>query len=283
MLLVEQGKIGLRDKIEKFFPASKDRPNGEKTIEQLLTHTAGIPAWYPLYIIPPEKRLDFLVRAKARAGRVNYSCLGYIILSQIIERVTGTTLDSLCRESIFDRLDLRKTMFCPDLPLKTIAPTEFGNAHERNKAAAFGDVSSVKWRKRLIHGEAHDGNCFYGFNGVSGNAGLFSNAEDLIALMRYYWSGAIVKKSTLMNMISDHTGGPEPRGLGWHVNPYPHSLSAKAFGHTGFTGAMVAVDPKPGLIIILLANSVHPKVRLGIMPGIRKKIVRLIADAGLSR
>jgi len=128
----------------------------------------------------------------------------------------------------------------------------------------------------LIKGEVHDGNCFYAFNGVSGNAGLFSNAEDLSRILRVYLQGEIVKPGTLKMMIKDWTGGNEKRGLGWWVNPYPGILSDSAFGHTGFTGTMVMVEPPQNLIIIFLSNSVHPRVKLGVMPEIRRRIVEII-------
>jgi CubicO group peptidase (beta-lactamase class C family) len=80
-------------------------------------------------------------------------------------------------------------------------------------------------------------------------------------------------------MTKNYTGGKEKRGIGWWINPYPGILSEYTFGHTGFTGTMVMVDPKNDLLIVLLTNSVHPKVRLGIMPKIRKKIVQILMEA----
>ncbi|MEO0156939.1 MAG: serine hydrolase [candidate division WOR-3 bacterium] len=276
MLLFEEKEIKLNDRIEKYLPDFKDKPNGKKTIKELLTHTSSLPAWFPLYLLNPRERIDYLSRANTGKKEVIYSCLGYIVLGLMIERITNQGLNLFCKEKIFKRLRLKNTMFNPSKKIKNIAPTELGNEHEKQKAKAYGDISNVKWRDYLIKGEVHDGNCFYAFNGVSGNAGLFSNAEELAKIMRAYLNGEIVKPSTLRLMIKDWTRGKEKRGLGWWVNPYPGILSNSAFGHTGFTGTMIMADPKKNLIVILLSNSVHPEVHLGRMPKIRKKVVQLL-------
>ncbi|MEO0161673.1 MAG: serine hydrolase [candidate division WOR-3 bacterium] len=276
MLLFEEKEVKLNDCIEKYLPEFKNKPNGKKTIKELLTHTSGLPAWFPLYLLNPQERIDYLSRANTGKKEVIYSCLGYIILGLMIERITNQRLDVFCKEKIFKRLHLKNTMFNPSKKIKNIAPTELGNEHERQKAKEYGDILKIKWRDYLIKGEVHDGNCFYAFDGVSGNAGLFSNAENLAIIMRAYLNGEIVKPSTLRLMIKDWTGGKEKRGLGWWVNPYPGILSNSAFGHTGFTGTMIMADPKKNLIVILLSNSVHPEVHLGRMPKIRKKVVQLI-------
>ncbi|MCX7995623.1 MAG: serine hydrolase [candidate division WOR-3 bacterium] len=275
MLLFEEKEIKLNDYIEKYLSEFKNKPNGKKTIKELLTHTSGLPDWFPLYILKQRERIDYLSKINTGKRRVIYSCLGYIILSLIIERITNQGLDEFCKEKIFKSLKLKNTMFNPSKKIKNIAPTEIGNKHEKQKAKEYGNISIVKWRDYLIKGEVHDGNCFYAFNGVSGNAGLFSNAGDLAKMMRAYLNGEIVKLDTLKLMIKDWTGGKEKRGLGWWIDPYPGILSPSAFGHTGFTGTMIMADPKKNLIIILLSNSVHPRVRLGIMPVIRKKVVEL--------
>ncbi len=277
MLLFEEKEIKLDNYIEKYLPEFKNKSNAKITLRELLTHTSGIPAWFPLYLLNKQKRIDYLSQANTGKKRVIYSCLDYIILGLIIKRITNQSLDKFCKEKIFKRLHLKKTMFNPSKKLKNIAPTEIGNKHEKQKAKEYGNISVVKWRNYLIKGEVHDGNCFYAFNGVSGNAGLFSNAEELAKIMRAYLNGEIVKMSTLNLMIKDWTRGKEKRGLGWWVNPYPGILSSSAFGHTGFTGTMIMADPKKNIIIILLSNSVHPRVRLGIIPVIRKEVIQIFS------
>ncbi len=275
MFLFEEKEVKLEDQVKKYLPEFKKDMNGEKTIKQLLTHTSGIPAWFPIYILPEEKRVEYLKNANTGRSDVIYSCLGYLVLKMIIERIAHKGFDIFCKDKIFKRLRLKNTFFNPDKSIANVAATELGNKHEKNKASVYGDIRNVRWREDLIKGEAHDGNCYYAYNGVSGNAGLFSSADELAKIMRAYLNGEIVKPDTVEIMTRDYTGGIEKRGLGWWINPYPGLLSESAFGHTGFTGTMVVADPQKDLIIILLANSVHPKVRLGIMPKIRKKVVAL--------
>jgi len=278
MLLYENKEIKLGDKVKKFLPAFKDRINGKKTIKQLLTHTSGIPAWFPVYLIDEKKRMKFLATANTGKKSVTYSCLGYIILGKIIETVSGQTLDKYCHKNIFRKIGLKNTLFGP-ITRKNVAATEFGNAHEKRMASEHCDISHMKWRDYVIKGEVHDGNSFYGFNGVSGNAGLFSNVSDLVKLTRQYCLGNIVKNETVRLMTKDYTGAPEKRGLGWVIDPYPRILSRATFSHTGFTGTMLLVDPISDIIIILLANAVHPVVRINTMALIRRKVVEIVAKS----
>ena len=277
MILYEQYKLKLDDPIEKFLIEFKDKTNGKKTIKQLLIHTSGIQAWFPIYLLNKDEQLEFLTNTNTGKHEVIYSCLGYIILGLIIESIAGCKLNIFCYDNIFKKLSLKNTMFGP-VKRKNIASTEFGNEHEKKMALKYGDPSKTQWRDYLIKGQVHDGNSFYAYDGVSGNAGLFSNVSDLVRLMRAYFAGKIIKKQTMKMMIKDYTKGTEQRGLGWLINPYPNLLSPNSFGHTGFTGTLLVCDPKSNLIIILLTNAVHPKVKLGIMPKVRKKVVKIISD-----
>jgi CubicO group peptidase (beta-lactamase class C family) len=251
-------------------------PNGKKTIKDLLTHTSGIPAWFPTYLLSKNKQIEFLASANTGTNTVIYSCLGYIILGTIIESIVNDRFDRYCHEQIFRKIGLEKTCFGPVENDENVAATEFGNEHEKKMAQKHGDISHIQWRDNLIRGQVHDGNSFYSYSGIAGNAGLFSTAVDLLKIMRAYISGKIVHRETVKMMISDHTGGKQQRGLGWLVNPYPRLLSAHAYGHTGFTGTMLVVDPEKPIIIILLTNAVHPKVKLGIMPGVRRTVIEII-------
>jgi CubicO group peptidase (beta-lactamase class C family) len=281
MKLYEEKEIKLEERVSRFLINFKNMPNGSITIKQLLTHTSGMPSWFPLYILPEEKRLKFLATENNGRYEVVYSCLGYIVLGMIIEKITNMKLNQYCDNKIFKKLDLKGTMFKPKQTLKNIAATELGNVYEKRRAKKYGDVSRIKWRRHLIRGEVHDGNAYYCFKGVAGNAGLFSNARDLLGLSKDIVSGRIIKSSTMRLMMKDHTGGKEKRGLGWVINPYPGLLSPETFGHTGFTGTMLLIDPQKNLIIILLANSVHPKVKLGVMAPIRKKVVQTASEMRL--
>lgn len=274
MLLYEKKELDLDTTIEHFLSPFKNKINGKKTIRELLTHQAGLPAWFPIYLLPEDKRIAFLAEITTGKNEVVYSCLGYIVLGKIVETITGLTLDTSCYRMMYKRLGLRSTMFKP-VKSHNIAATEFGNSHEKDLASKYGNVAHVPWRDYVIRGEVHDGNCFYAFHGVSGNAGLFSNAADLATIARAFLAGEVVQLSTVRLMNKKYTRGIEKRGLGWVIDPYPGILSSATFSHTGFTGTMLLVEPKKKLIIILLTNAVHPKVRLGVMPKIRETVVKI--------
>jgi CubicO group peptidase (beta-lactamase class C family) len=278
MLLYEERELILNDCIDTFLKNFTNKPNGKKTIKELLTHTSGIPAWFPTYLLDKEEQMEFLATANTGTSNVIYSCLGYIILGAIIESIVGYRLDRYCTEHIFRKIGLKKTCFGSLDSGENIAATELGNEHEKKMARKYGDISQIRWRNYLIKGQVHDGNSFYSHSGIAGNAGLFSHADDLLKIIRAYTSGKIVNAETVKMMIHDHTNGEQQRGLGWLVNPYPGLLSARTYGHTGFTGTMLIVDPKKPIIIILLTNAVHPKVKLGVMPKVRKKVVKIISN-----
>lgn len=271
--LIEEKKLKLTDRLVKFIPEFKKKPIGGKTIKQVLTHTAGIPAWFPLYLIPAEKRFTHLAAMELGGNSVVYSCLGYIILGKIIEHITGSRLDLYYREAIVKKLSLKNTGFNPK-NRRNVAATELGNNYEKNLASKYGRVTVIKWRNYLIKGEVHDGNSFYAFKGVSGNAGLFSTALEIVKFIRAYLNGELISLRGVKSMTRVHTRGKEGRGLGWVVGSYPGIPSSRVFYHTGFTGTMCCVEPKKELIIILLANAVHPFVKPEIMAPIRREVVQ---------
>jgi len=277
MQLYEKKKINIDDTIEKHLPDYKGCQNGEKTIKQLLTHTSGLPPWFPLYLLSGEQRTEYLTQTNTGDNGVVYSCLGYIVLGKIIEAVSGCSLDRYCCEHIFKKINLKNTMFGP-VAKDNIAATECGNLHEKKLASKYGSIENVKWRDYVIKGEVHDGNSFYVFKGVSGNAGLFSNASDLAEIMRYYLTGEFVSLKSLTMMLRDYTGGEEKRGLGWVIDPYPQLFASDTFSHTGFTGTMLLVVKEAKLIVILLTNAVHPKVRVDVMPPVRYRVARFISN-----
>jgi CubicO group peptidase (beta-lactamase class C family) len=278
MMLHERGLIDINDPVAKYLPSLKNAPTATSTIKELMIHTSGLRAWYPVYMWPADTRLDHMARQNTGEHKVVYSCLGYIMLGKTIEMLTHTALDRFFRENISAELSLDTIQFGP-VQAEFVAATEHGNVHEKQMASQYGDPSRINWRTDVIRGEVHDGNAYYAFDNVAGNAGLFSSTEELAALVRAYLHGDIVTKKTLRMMTKDHTGGEEKRGFGWKMEPYPGLLSPASFGHTGFTGTMIAVDPGHDLIIILLANAVHPEVKLNLMNPIRQQVVRIISKA----
>ncbi|MGB3341872.1 MAG: serine hydrolase [bacterium] len=278
MLLYEKKQLKLNDKVKMFFPIASSCPIGQKTVEQLLTHTAGLPAWFPLYILPEQDRLKYLIESTSKTRTVLYSCLGYIILGMIIEKISSQSLDKFCKKQIFKPLGLNNTMFGP-VKKKNVAATEFGNKHEEFTAAQHGIIKKMKWRNYVLKGEVHDGNSYYVYKGVSGNAGLFSTAQEIAKILRAYIAGNIVTKKTVRMMIQNHTNGKEKRGFGWIIDPFPEYVSNRSFYHTGFTGTMCLVDPIKDIIIVFLTNAVHPVVRQGLMPEVRQRLVEITAKA----
>jgi CubicO group peptidase (beta-lactamase class C family) len=185
-----------------------------------------------------------------------YSDLGAIALGRIVERVLGGSLDSLARTRIFDPLGMRATRYRPPPDwLPRIAPTELD-----------------AWRARIVHGEVHDENAAW-LGGVSGHAGLFGTAEDLVRFGEWLLarragrdpapgepalSASVVKGFTARQGLVPGSS----RALGWDT-PSPGSsagtrLASTSFGHTGFTGTSIWMDPTRELVVVLLANRVHP-------------------------
>ena len=278
MLLHERNQLKLNNQVLDFLPKLKDTATGSKSLKQLLIHTSGLPAWHPTYLFPEKERLHGIAELNAGKEEVIYSCLGYILLGKVIEQIVNTNLADFFQHNVAAKLGLKTMTFGPIDASDSVAASELGNLHEMKMAGQYGDTSGVEWRQELIHGEVHDGNAFYGFNSSAGNAGLFANAEDVAQFTRTYLAGNIVSRKAVNAMTKDFTGGEEKRGLGWKMDMYPGLLSPASFGHTGFTGTLLVVDPERDLIIILPANAVHPTVKLNLMNPIRRNAVRLIIE-----
>jgi CubicO group peptidase (beta-lactamase class C family) len=173
-------------------------------------------------------------------------------MAEIIERLTGRTLDDLARTYIFTPLQMNDTMFRPPKKLwPQIAPTEIDN----------------QLRHRLVQGEVHDENA-YAIGGVSGHAGLFSTASDLAAFCQMLLNGGvyahqrILRRATVAQFTAPQELSGRTRTLGWVVptenSSSGHYFSPHSFGHTGFTGTSIWIDPDRQVFAILLTNRVHP-------------------------
>ena len=202
--------------------------------------------------------------------RMVYSDLGAIILGQIVERVSGEPLDKYVVGHVFAPLGMASTMYRPPTDLlPRIAPTEFDS-----------------WRHRRIRGEVHDENA-YALGGVAGHAGLFSTAADLSIFAQMMLNGGeyggtrIVADSTVA-LFSTRASGT--RALGWDTCGGSGScgkyLGEDAYGHTGFTGTSMWIDPDRDMFVILLTNRVHPTVRCREMNALRREFHRIAASIG---
>lgn len=253
--LVERGVWRLDDRVAQFWPEFRT----ELTLRRLLTHTSGLPAWLPVYKEargPEEYRRKLAeVALKYKPGtHVEYSCLGFLILGGLVEEVTGQPFDAYCRENIFEPLSMADTLFNPQ-----------GSYKARCAATEQKQEDGLP-----LQGEVHDENARVR-GGVAGNAGLFSTAYDMGLFCQALLNGGalngrrILSRATVELATMDHTAHlNESRGLGWVVKgTRTHSsagdlLSPRAYGHTGFTGTSVWIDPENDLFVVLLTNRVHP-------------------------
>jgi beta-N-acetylhexosaminidase len=253
--------LDLDAKIERYLPEWADGPQPEwrhrVTLRNLLTHTSGLPP-FKEYWRTSKSKPDTLTKIFAEpleyepGTKEVYSDLGIILMAEIIERLTGKTLDDLASAFIFSPLGMKDSMYKPPRKLwPTIAPTEIDN----------------NYRHRLIQGEVHDENA-YAIGGVSGHAGVFSTAPNLAAFCQMLLNGGvyehqrILRRATVTQFTTPQQLSGGTRTLGWAV-PTPgglsgHYFSEHSFGHTGFTGTSIWIDPDRQLFVVFLTNRVHP-------------------------
>lgn len=268
---IELGELTLDSSVSHYL-AEFDRTDKQMiTIRELLTHTSGLPAWRPLYVLT-EDQPDRAAGAIANLDleykpgtRVVYSDLGFIALGILLERMTGHRLSELAQHEIFEPLKLTQTFFNPELALQTgIAACETGNAYELNMWRESGGDEYANSRQRVIWGEVHDGNAYF-LGGAAGHAGLFSTAREtfLIAQQFVRESTTLLAPQTCQLFRENMTSGlEEARSIGWQLAATKDStggadLAPDGFGHNGFTGTCVWIDPHQQRIFILLTNRTH--------------------------
>ncbi len=271
--LYEEGLLSLNDNLSKFFKNTPDEKSNI-TILNLLTHTSGIIDWEPLYK-DGKGFLNILnsalnSRMVYKIGeKVNYSCINYVLLKGIIEKVCKKDYKEIAEELLFNPSRADDLYFNPPGELlKRISPTEKGNVHEKKMAKELFGIE-LENRDYLIWGEVHDGNSFYG-GGTSGNAGLFATVESTKKLMEFIMSDKFFKKEETLKLLIEKDFSPKKdpvkRSTGFILkkteSAYISShFSEKAFYHRGFTGTSITVDPVRGIFFILHTNRVHPYVR----------------------
>lgn len=263
MQLLEEGKITLRDRVSDYLPEWSDED--DTRIGHLLTHTSGLPAYAPVQMLldegeeTPRRALEkHLGSVKRLYGleehRVTYSCLNFVTLQYILEKVTGETLKEYTDSHIYHRMGLRHTGYLPTGDnLRNCAPTE------------------VQPSGLPLRGVVHDPIARELNGGISGNAGLFSTAEEVAALCTMLmsdgmWHGdRILMPQTVRLFTSLHPAFPNDSGrtLGWGTFPDTWALGDMlhegSYGHTGYTGTYVSIDPVTHVAIVWLANRVHPR------------------------
>ena len=282
MLLVDSGQLELDAPIDRYVPAfaggaMKDRV----TVRQLLTHSAGLVADLPLYDSTSTRAaalaaVDTTTLVAPPGTSYRYSDLSAIVLMQAVERVTGEPFDRFLAERVFGPLGMPATRFLPPAASRErIAPTEHDTV----------------FRHRWLRGEVHDESAAR-LGGVSGNAGLFSNALDLSRFAAMLLNGGawdtlqLIRAETVAAFTTrQNLPAGSTRALGWDTpadSGYSSAgakLSRRSFGHTGFTGTSMWMDPDRDLFIVLLTNRVHPTRASTAILRVRAHVADLVADA----
>jgi CubicO group peptidase (beta-lactamase class C family) len=285
MMLVDEGKLDLDAPVTRYVPEFA-AAGDSVTVRHLLTHSSGLPAWKPFFQrVHARAEMFALVNAEpleaAPGARMAYSDLGAMLLTETVERVSGQRLDRFLQARLFRPLGMRQTRFRPPKSwLQRIAPTEV----------------DTTWRHRLVRGEVHDENAA-SMGGVSGHAGLFSTAPDLVRFAQMLLRGGVtagtgaqghrgtelVQAETLAEFTRVQQPGFSSRALGWDTPSENSSagtrLSARAFGHTGFTGTSIWIDPERDLFIILLTNRVYPTRENNLIRDVRRQVADLAVGA----
>ena len=278
MNAVRDGKLDLDAPIQRYVPAFQGAHKDSVTVRQLLTHTTGLPAWRALYL-QADSRATAMALADTTpldtlpGARMVYSDLGIIVMTQALERIYNERIDSLFTEQIALPFGMTSAGYLPKGPTQgRIAPTELDTA----------------WRKRMLVGEVHDENAWR-LDGVSGHAGLFADAVDLLqfgeVFLRTWKVDSVVQEFTRRQEIVPGSS----RALGWDT-PSPngtagHLLAPTSVGHTGFTGPSIWMDPTRDLVIVVLGNRVHPTRanakwgELSVRGGVADRVVAALESA----
>ena len=270
---IELGELTLDSSVLHYLPEFERADKQMITVRELLTHTSGLPAWRPLYLLAedePERAAGAIAHLDLEykpGTRVVYSDLGFIALGILLERMTGHHLSELAQREIFEPLQLKQTFFNPELALQTgIAACELGNHYEKNVCNETGAGEYANSRQRLIWGEVHDGNAYF-LGGAAGHAGLFSTAGEVFQLAQQFIgeSSRLLTPQTCKlfreNMTEDLE---EARSLAWQLAATKDStagndLPPDSFGHNGFTGTSLWIDAEHRRVFILLTNRTHAR------------------------
>ena len=286
MILVGEGKLDLDAPVQRYVPGFRGTGKERVTIRHLLTHSSGLPAWRPLYIEATTRATalalaDTTALLRQPGDTFVYSDLGAMVLTQTVEAITGQRLDGYLEPREFQPLGMTSTRFLPPPAWRDrIAPTE------RSQDGT------------IIRGTVHDENAWK-LGGVSGHAGLFSTAGDLAKFAQWLLeqrAGALTpgrrpgvnQPEVASNIVLEFTRRQDiptgsSRALGWDTPSENSSagtkLGAHAFGHTGFTGTSIWIDPDKDLFVILLTNRVNPTRENGRIARVRPRVADLVVDA----
>jgi CubicO group peptidase (beta-lactamase class C family) len=268
---IELGELTLDSSVSHYLGEFDRTDKQAITIRELLTHSSGLPAWRPLYLLTedePERAAGAIANLDLEykpGTRVVYSDMGFIALGILLERMNHQSLANMAQREIFEPLKLAQTFFNPELALQTgIAACETGNAYELDMCKQSGAGEYANSRQRLIWGEVHDGNAYF-LGGAAGHAGLFSTARETFLIAQQFMdeSTTLLTPETCRLFRENMTEGlEEARSIGWQLAATKDStggadLPPDSFGHNGFTGTCVWIDPGQRRVFILLTNRTH--------------------------
>ncbi len=279
MLLVDEGRLDLDAPVSAYIPAFSDGAKGGVTVRQLLSHSAGLPAWAPLYREVRGKdalvsRVTAIELEYVPGTRSQYGDLAMILLASVIEKVSSEPFEPFVQRRVLQPLGMENTLFRPGPGLQSeIAPTE-----------------EDRWRGRLLRGEVHDENA-YAMGGVAGHAGLFGTAGDLARLAQAMLNRGQVGSTQWLTprTIQEFTtraGVPgSSRALGWDTPGTDAFLgggwSETSYGHTGLTGTLLWIDPARDFFVVLLTNRIYPSRDNEAFSGVRSRVCeRLLSASG---
>ena len=262
-------------------------PTGGLSVRQLLTHSSGLPAWEPIYALTggnSDRLLDTLggLKIDEPGSQVVYSCPGFILLGAMLERLADTGLDDLFVERVLKPLGLEAELSFRPATVDQLAAGAHAPGAERLILHERGLDPSLIPANQLGHPD--DGNSRF-LGGVAGNAGLFGTIAGVLTLARIYFGvGEFLTSDEIELATADHTQGLEQaRGFGWQLASSPGcsagaTIDPSAFGHTGFTGTSLWMDPTRGLAMALLTNRVHPDHRPTDLHPLRRRFHHLVVD-----
>mgnify|MGYP002754190233 CR=1 FL=1 len=290
MKLVSEKKLNLDDYVHKFYPEFKGNNKEKVQISDLLKHQAGFPpdpqyfndkydkddgipnGKNDLYAIGKEKVKDAIIKTPLvyePKTSTKYSDVDYMLLGLIVEKVSSQNLDTYLKENFYNKLNLKKTTFNP---LKNGISKNETAATELNGNTRDNTIDFINARKYTIQGEVHDEKAYYSMQGVSGHAGLFSNAYEVAKLAQViineggYDDIKFFDKTTLDNFIKPKDINAS-YGLGWRRQgdfiykwAFSGLASRETVGHTGWTGTLTVIEPSQNLVIVLLTNAKNSRV-----------------------
>ncbi|HMC54435.1 MAG TPA: serine hydrolase domain-containing protein [Gemmatimonadaceae bacterium] len=274
--LIEQGRVDLDAPVQRYVPDWQGAGKERVTIRHLLTHTSGLPSFKPYdqQTHDPDSLTTLLFTTpleRAPGDSMIYSDIGAFMMGQVIEHVSHERLEVYLRRHVFRPLRMYDTQFNPPRAERArVAPTE---------------IDSL--RGGLVRGKVHDERAYY-LGGVAAHAGLFSTAADVSRFATMLLrrgaldSVRVLRTETVDRFTAYADSGVHNRALGWEKPPASWAgslMSSRAFGHTGFTGTSIAIDPSLDLYIILLSNRVNPTRANPRIPAVRRHLADAIVAA----